>query len=385
MNGKRVSNALWRRYSLQMMLLFLRFIQGKICARHRIFMILGCLTVMVVPVAGCDSSGPGGTTAQPTQSGTPTVDTTNSAVPTPEGSSAATPPGPDVPGPATPPTTAALPTPPLSGPEPAAPVSGPQAVSSSSANDDSVSGQRLPVGDLPGWRQVFASDFTHGDVPVGGFPGAMYGAAWSAGYGDGTPDTAGQGSGGKSGYYPSKVLSVKNGVLDWYLHSESGISMGAAPAPIIANSSQSPHRPNSQLYGRYSVRFKADALPGFKAAWLMWPDSGLWPMDGELDYPEGDLAGPLSGAVHRSGLSQDVYDVVPSDALFTSWHTATTEWTPGRVSFLLDGKLLGASTVGTPVKPMHYILQTESCLPGCPLPTTAGHVQVAWVAIWSRI
>ncbi|WP_246527354.1 glycoside hydrolase family 16 protein [Pseudarthrobacter albicanus] len=243
----------------------------------------------------------------------------------------------------------------------------------------------MPVGDLPGWRQVFAGDFTHGDVPVGAFPGPAYSAKWSPGYGDGTPDTAGQVSGGKSGYYPSKVLSVKNGVLDWYLHSENGISMGAAPAPIIANTSAGPHRPNSQLYGRYSVRFKADSLKGFKTAWLMWPDSGVWPMDGELDYPEGDLAGTFFGAVHRSGSTQNVFDVVQSNALFASWHTATTEWTAGRVVFFLDGTSIGSVTTGTPVKPMHYILQTESCLPDCPLPTAAGHVQVAWVAVWSKV
>jgi hypothetical protein len=264
-------------------------------------------------------------------------------------------------------------------------VTHPAGVPNSFPDDRSVSGQRLPVGDLPGWRQVFAEDFSHGDVPVGEFPGAAYRAKWSAGYADGTPDTAGQVSGGKSGYYPTRVLSVRNGVLDWFLHSENGISMGAAPAPVIANTSTGPHRPNSQLYGRYSVRFKADSLRGFKTAWLMWPDSGIWPRDGELDYPEGDLAGPFFGAVHRSGSSHNIYDVVPSHAMFTSWHTATTEWIPGRVTFLLDGKRLGTLTTRTPIKPMHYILQTESCLTGCPLPGTAGHVQVAWVAVWSRI
>ncbi len=127
----------------------------------------------------------------------------------------------------------------------------------------------MPVGDLPGWKQVFTEDFTSGDVPIGGFPSEAYQAKWSENYPDGTPDTAGQQNGGKSGYYPTKVLSVKGGYLDFYVHSENGDSMGAAPSPKIPGAN--PGRANSLLYGRYSVRFKADeGLKGFKLAWLLW-------------------------------------------------------------------------------------------------------------------
>src|ERR1700712_5205376 len=154
----------------------------------------------------------------------------------------------------------------------------------------SPSGQAMPVGDLPGWKQVFTEDFTSGNVPLGSFPGPAYSAKWSANYKDGTPDTAGQLSGGDSAYFPSKVLSVRNGLLDMYLHTENGISMGAAPSPKFGPAK--PPRSNSLLYGRYSVRFRADALQGYKTAWLLWPDSGIWPRDGEVDYPEQDLTLP---------------------------------------------------------------------------------------------
>lgn len=244
----------------------------------------------------------------------------------------------------------------------------------------SPSGRAVPLGDLPGWKQVFADDFTGGTVPLGGFPGT-FSAAWSANYFDGTPDTAGQKNGGKSGYYPSKVLSIHNGVLDMYLHSEKGISMGAAPAPKIAGNNQAPY--NSQTYGMYSVRFRADALPGFKTAWLLWPDSEKWPADGELDFPEGDLASTFFAALHSTGSTQGTASAVfQGDASFQAWNTATIEWTPGRVEFFLNGRSIGASTSGVPDTPMHYVLQTESCLPTCPDPKTSGHVEVDWVAIW---
>jgi hypothetical protein len=248
--------------------------------------------------------------------------------------------------------------------------------------DDSLV-HKLPVGDLPGWKQVFREEFDKGDVPIGGFPGPIYSAKWSAGYKDGTPDTAGQ-MGAKSGYFPSKVLSVKNGMLDWYLHSENGFSMGAAPTPKIPNNSSNPPRANSLMYGRIAVRFRADALRGFKAAWLLWPDSGEWPRDGEIDYPEGGLAKEFYGAVHYRGDDPRASDMFGSKTSYTDWHVATLEWTPGKVKFFLDGRVLGTSTTGVPTTPMHYILQTESCLPICPAPKTAGHVYLDWIAIWKR-
>jgi beta-glucanase (GH16 family) len=240
------------------------------------------------------------------------------------------------------------------------------------------------VGDLPGWRQVFAEDFTAGDVPIGGFPG-IYSERWSANYFDGTPDTAAQlqPKGARtSGYYPSKVLSVHDGLLDMYLHTENGVAMGAAPSPREGGAAQRPW--NSQLYGRYSVRFKADRAAGFKLAWLLWPDSKQWPQDGEIDFPEGDLSKVIYAALHGVEEGVHVDEVHRPNVAYGDWHTATTEWRPGRIEFFLDGRSIGVSTTPSmvPSKPMHYILQTESCSPTCPLPETSGHVLVDWVAIW---
>ena len=237
------------------------------------------------------------------------------------------------------------------------------------------SGQPMPVGDLPGWHQIFTEDFST-DVPLGSFPGSVYGSKWTN-YGDGTRDTSGNGE-----YYPSMVLSVSGGVLNMYLHtSPSGVHLVAAPSPILF-----PGQPlKGQLYGRYTVRFRADSLPGYKTAWLLWPDSGNWPTDGEMDFPEAPLNGTIDAALHPqgsiSGTSQDLYT---TGATFTSWHTATTEWTPTAVTFYLDGQVVGRSTGPIPDTPMHWVLQTETSTYGVvPSDATAGNVQIDWVAAYS--
>src|SRR5690349_1934362 len=59
------------------------------------------------------------------------------------------------------------------------------------------SGQTMPTGDITGWRQVFADNFST-PVPLGSFP-SMVSTKWTA-YSDWVPDTTGNGR-----YFPSKV------------------------------------------------------------------------------------------------------------------------------------------------------------------------------------
>lgn len=234
----------------------------------------------------------------------------------------------------------------------------------------------MPVGNLPGWRQVMTDDFNT-EVPVGGFPGSAYSSTWDV-YSDGTRDTAGQNEGGIGRYYPSKVVSVKAGVLNKYVHTENGIAMAAA---LVARESY------GQTYGRYTVRFKADPVPGYKVAWLLWPDSERWPDDGEVDYPEGNLNEEFYGAAiyAQPWAGQSRSNKFETGVSFKNWHTATTEWTPGKVEFFLDGKKIGTSTHKVSSKPMHWVLQTETCLPGCqPKSSAKGNVQIDWVALYKR-
>jgi beta-glucanase (GH16 family) len=231
----------------------------------------------------------------------------------------------------------------------------------------------LPVGDLPGWRQIFTEDFGT-NVGLGSFPGSSYRSKWSV-YLDGWPDTAAQSENANSGYYPSRVVSVENGILSKHLHVENGVAMSAAIYPTIGY----------QTYGRYSVRFRADPIPGFKVAWLLWPESDDNLRDGEIDFPEGDLNDTIYGFMHHTGAAATSdQDYVQTGATFSGWHTATVEWSPGRVTYILDGAVHKTVTTRVPSTPMEWVLQTESCLGHCqPGASVSGNVQIDWVAAWS--
>jgi Bacterial Ig domain/Glycosyl hydrolases family 16 len=273
-------------------------------------------------------------------------------------------------------------------------------VINATASAADASGQTMPVGDVPGWHQVFADNFAGDNVPVGSFSGCSWPALvpitqlncaglaaypsveanWFA-YPDRWPDTTHHGT-----YYPSKVISIQNGMMNLNLHTEaiSGTTyhMVSAPVPKIPGGLSGL---GGLLHGRYAVRFRADSLRGYKTAWLLWPDSNIWPANGEIDFPEGSLDGTIYGYMHwmnaTSGSQQDAY---PTAVTYNSWHTATLEWTPSYCRFSLDGNVIGTSYNLIPATPMHLVLQTETDTNGTtPDNTTAGNVQIDWAAAYT--
>jgi hypothetical protein len=256
------------------------------------------------------------------------------------------------------------------------------------------SGIPMPLGNLPGWRQVFTDDFTT-DVPLGRFSGcawktnlmdsecsglpASVAAKWWA-YPDGWPDTLHTGQ-----YYPSRVLSIHNGEMDIYLHTSGGIHMVAAPVPKVPGGTDG----IGMRYGAYVIRFRADPLYGYKTSWMLWPDryvSDTYPSKGETDFPEGDLDLNINAFMHWMNASNPNQQYAYSSPRgYRDWHTATIEWTPSMCRFILDGKVIGTSTGHIPTDPMHWILQTEtSTFPGrVPRDGEAGHVLIDWVVAYA--
>ncbi len=272
-------------------------------------------------------------------------------------------------------------------------------------NVNDPSGQSVPIGNQTNFKQVFYDNFADENVPLGSFSGCVRA---STQYCSGLPKTCNTSTGFCSSlpttgpqskwwdypdgwldtqkdcqYMPSQTMSISSGVMNMFIHTNSaGTCMTAVPEAKIPNGSLS----DGQLYGMYSVRFRSDPIPGYKTAFLLWPDSETWPRDGEIDWPEGNLTGSMGAHMHKqnatSGSQQDNFS---STATYPSWHTATTVWTPTYVKFIMDGVVIGISTSSIPNTPMHWVLQTESELNTTTKPAASaqGNLQVDWVSVWA--
>jgi beta-glucanase (GH16 family) len=228
----------------------------------------------------------------------------------------------------------------------------------------------MPSGDIPGWRQTFAQDFNVPAAP--GQVGDTYGNDMR-GY-SGFPDTSGHGT-----YTPDAVLSVSGGRLDYYLHTAEGKPRVASAVPFGYD---------GQTYGRYSIRFRSDPLPGYKIAFMLWPSSGNW-NEGEIDWPEGNLNGEMypasavKGSLKNGAMTFDppVHRFSPTDS--SDWHVATTEWSPGKVKWFWDGELVSETSLrsGVPDTNFRWTLQAETEMGDnatIPSDRVAGHLQIDW-------
>lgn len=235
----------------------------------------------------------------------------------------------------------------------------------------------MPKGDLPGWKQVLADDFEeYGEIPVGSFsncdknhiceglPGKLKERWWA--YPKNWPDTAKKNNYPLGGVYnPEETVSISNGMMQVKMFNNGGDNQVAAVLPKATM---------GQTYGRYVIRFKAETTPGYKMAWLLWPDERENCKGCEIDFPEGQFDEEISAFMHhkQSGEGGKRQDHFTTGQKFGEWHTTVIEWSPGKVEFFLDGKKIqgksadgksiDASTTNVPDQPMNWVIQSESAL-----------------------
>jgi beta-glucanase (GH16 family) len=215
------------------------------------------------------------------------------------------------------------------------------------------------------WGPAVREDFDT-DVALGDFPASAYTEEWGV-YPDGWADTSGLGT-----YAPTRVLSVEDGVLTWDIRTEGGQHLGAGLTSLSTY---------GQEYGRFSVRFRADPVPGFGLAFLLWPDSEQWPADGEIDFPEGHLDGTLVATAHHADPAGGK-DQFETGVGMGEWQVATIEWTPDEVVFHLDNRMVGRSVTDVPSNPMHWVMQAGTNGTGTPPPADVqGLIEVDWVQV----
>ena len=97
---------------------------------------------------------------------------------------------------------------------------------------------------------------------------------------------------------------------------------------------------------------------------MLWPDSRLWPRDGEIDFPERNLLSRRDGlrsparrtSRQRSGVGERA---VRLDHVGT---TTVIEWSPNLSSSPSNGVEVDVSRNESPKRPLHWVLQTETTL-----------------------
>ncbi len=254
----------------------------------------------------------------------------------------------------------------------------PVELSATADGSPAVAGSTVPSAPA-GWTPLIEQQFNR-PAPLGHFADAYPGWSWY----DGMTETSRQTSRprGQVGVWNSATtMQVKDGMLDCHLYTS-----GEQPQVCALTPTPNGQQWHGQLYGRYSVRFRADAVPGYKIAWLLWPDSDIW-SQGEIDFPEAPLDAPITGSSHRTdGAPADFAWFVATATRMQDWHTATIDWEPGRLTFLLDGQSWTTTDpVALPKVPMRWTLQAETDITAAPPPRTAqGDIQIDWVAAWSR-
>jgi beta-glucanase (GH16 family) len=229
------------------------------------------------------------------------------------------------------------------------------------------SGLAMPTGDIPGWHQVLADDFS-GSV----LDASKWRLYW------------GQPGGDPGGWFDPAHVSVSGGqmVLAGYRDPADGgkwATAGVSSSPGLV-----------QTYGKYLVRFRFDSGVGIAHAILLWPGDNSWPP--EIDFSEDNGANRQTtyATLHYGANNTQVQRKVAVD--LTKWHTLGVEWTPGRLVYTLDGKPWSTVTSShVPSVPMTLDIQTQAWACGtstweqCPNATTPAHVNlyVDWVVAYS--
>lgn len=223
----------------------------------------------------------------------------------------------------------------------------------------------MPVGNIPGWRQVLAD----------GFNGSTLNTNLWRRYG-------GQPGGDPGGWWDPSHVSVSNGTLtiSGYRDPDDGgkwTTGGITSVPGLV-----------QTYGKYLVRLRLDAGIGIAHALVLFPADNRWPPEVDFSEDSGNGRSTTQATVHYGRDDEMLSKIIGVD--LTRWHTLGVEWTPGRLRFTLDGGVWFQTVREVPIVPMALAIQTQAwpCIGTwgrCPDATTprAVNMYVDWVAAYA--
>lgn len=137
-----------------------------------------------------------------------------------------------------------------------------------------------------------------------------------------------------------------------------------------------------QTYGKYAVRAHFDRSADVHQVMLLWPKQATWPP--EIDFAEGNSGTKTMATAHWSARNLQTHHFANVD--MTKWHTYSVEWSPTRVSYMIDGKVFGSVTgAAVPHVPMNLAIQTQALAPAGPISARMPREvteYIDWVAVY---
>ena len=228
----------------------------------------------------------------------------------------------------------------------------------------------MPVGDIPGWHQVFADHFN----------GTTLNASnWYA--------YSGQPSGDPDGWWDPSHVIISGCQLT--LRGYKGV---AGRSGVFVTGGIGMTNAHAQTYGKYLVRIRADKGDGISVIALLWPEKNVWPPEIDFDEDGGGNRSHMTATFHCGSSGQDNCLVQRSLSKydFSRWHTLGVEWTSGKLVYTVDGTMWATVTNSSvPALPMVLDIQSQSLQ--CSQNTTCldsstpaeVDVQVAWVVAYA--
>lgn len=137
----------------------------------------------------------------------------------------------------------------------------------------------------------------------------------------------------------------------------------------------------SRKYGRWEVRLRASNVEQkYHFVSILWPDSGNWPCDGEIDYAEKPGSSMTEAGFYNHFDCTNDQTQVKKVLDVTQWHNYAVEWTSTGVVGYLDGVewFRDANTGHLPPGAMHQTLQLD-WFPVSGQATKASTADFAWV------
>jgi hypothetical protein len=241
------------------------------------------------------------------------------------------------------------------------------------------SGQAMPVGNQPGWKQVFRDNFT----------GTTISPKWNA--------YRGAIGGGVGGWWAASHAVVRSGELVLKTYQDPTACTDAAICPLFNDEvSGGVKMKLAQTYGKYLIRVRTTPVADTQFLAILWPAVGTGPPETDFAVEGGPLNLTTIGAMIKYGptATTTTETIVPDSVTANpaQWHTLGVVWSPGSVTYSIDGTVWATeANPNISSAPMNLVLQSQTtceAVPGhtctAPWATTEPNVDVDWVVAYTR-